>query len=185
MKKLIPIFLLSLFCFCVSTNAQKLEPEFIGEVNLVSKDSTATILDKENVQISTKAGASLYIVGIGSVKSRITINSPRAKVRASSTEPVTLIVRAVDNNSDPLSVVSLFKFDIKGKKRRAELSKSNTFGGNTEGNLKYIRYKAKKYGKSSYLLTCQKLESGEYGIMVNNPNDKDEKNIIVACFGVD
>lgn len=166
-------------------SAQESEPEFIGEVNLVKQDKSVMLLDKENVQIKTKAGASLYLVGIGSVKSRITIKTPKASARVGKGEQFTLIVRAVDNNSDPLSVISLFKFEVKGKQRRAEMAKSNTFGGSSSGNMDYIRFQAKKYGNSSYILTIPNIEEGEYGLMVHNPNDKDEKAAIVACFGVD
>lgn len=168
-----------------NVSAQENEPEFIGEVNLVKNDQSVTLLDKENVQIKTKAGASLYLVGIGSVKSRITIKSPKASARVSKGEQFSLIVRAVDNNSDPLSVISLFKFEVKGKQRRAEMAKSNTFGGTSSGNMDHVKFQAKKYGSSSYILTIPSVETGEYGIMVHNPNDKDEKAAIVACFGID
>jgi len=102
MKKVIPfITMLLLFALGNNVSAQELEPEFIGEVNLVKQDNSATLLDKENVQIKTKAGASLYLVGIGSVKSRITIKTPKASARVSKGEQFSLIVRAVDNNSAP------------------------------------------------------------------------------------
>jgi len=51
--------------------------------------------------------------------------------------------------------------------------------------MEHIKFQAKKYGKSSYMLTLPSVEAGEYGAMVHNPNDKDEKAAIVACFGVD
>jgi len=65
------------------------------------------------------------------------------------------------------------------------MTKSNTFGGSSSGNMEHIKFQAKKYGKSSYMLTLPSVEAGEYGAMVHNPNDKDEKAAIVACFGVD
>lgn len=185
MKKILSIVAVAMLMVCGNASAQNAEPEFVGEVNLVMKDGTAKLLDKENVQIKTKAAASLYLTGIGSVKSRITIGTPQAETRVANGTPFTLVVRAVDNNSDPVAVITLFKFDIKGKERRAELSKVNTFKGQSDGNMKHVEFKAKKYGKSSYELTIPNIEQGEYGVMIHNPNDKDEKAAVVACFGVD
>lgn len=184
MKKVL-FFALLMVLGCVSAFGQANEPEFIGEVNLVTDDGKATLLDKEAIQIKTKAGASLYIVGIGSVKSRITIKSPKAAARVKDGEPFNLIVRGDDNDSDPMAVIDLFQFEVKGKQRRAEMSKSNTFGGTSEGNMKRVKFTAKRYGKSSYILTMPSIGPGEYGVIVRNPNNRDEKSVIVACFGVD
>lgn len=183
-KKIILFAFIAIFS-CTIAAAQDVEPEFIGEVNLVKDNSNPVLLDKETVKIKTKAGASLYIVGIGSVKSRITIETPQASVRAKANEPFSLIIRCVDNASDPLAVISIFQFDKKGKQRRAEISSSNTFGGVSEGNMKMVKYTAKKFGTSSYKVTINQPVAGEYGIMVKNPNNRDEKSVIVACYGLD
>jgi hypothetical protein len=29
------------------------------------------------------------------------------------------------------------------------------------------------------------MEPGEYGVVVSNPNNRDEKRIVVSCFGID
>lgn len=49
------------------------EPEFIGEVVIIRADNTTEALEKSPVQTKTKAGASLYIVGIGNVKTKMKI----------------------------------------------------------------------------------------------------------------
>lgn len=51
--------------------------------------------------------------------------------------------------------------------------------------MDFVDFTAKKYGESSYLIEINHLEPGEYGITVTNPNNKDEKNLIVSCFGID
>ena len=66
-----------------------------------------------------------------------------------------------------------------------ELSSLSTFGGASSNNLELLPYTAKKYGESSYLITLKEKPVGEYGITVRNPNSLDEKNIIVASFGID
>lgn len=96
------------------------------------------------------------------------------------------IVRAVDNKTDPLQIVNIIRFDINGNARRAELSKINSFGGETSNNMKRLDFNAKKYGEDSYLISIDGIEPGEYGVYVTNPNEKDEKNVlIIATFGVD
>lgn len=48
-----------------------------------------------------------------------------------------------------------------------------------------VSFSGKKYGLSSYLLTFKDIKPGEYGIVLNNPNDRDEKKVVVSCLGVD
>lgn len=181
---------LSSFCIlfsCLSVFAQEpvSEPDFIGEVIMVKPDNTTESLEKSTVQITTKAGASLYIVGIGKVKTRINIDGCCARVRVNKDDDFKLIIRAVDNNTDPISIISIFEFEKKGKIRRAELSSSSTFGGVSNNNLEPIEFTAKKYGESSYLITLENKSAGEYGIIVRNPNTLDEKTTIVTTFGID
>lgn len=165
-------------------NAQDAEPEFVGEAVIVNGDKTIP-LDKEYSQVKTKAGASLYIVGIGSVKSKINIKGGSASARANKDDDFYLIVKAVDNSSDPMSIINIFEFEASKKVRKAELSSTNTFGGVNNDKLAYIEYTAKKYGETSYLIKLKKPYAGEFGLMVRNPNTKDEKQVVVACFGID
>ena len=51
--------------------------------------------------------------------------------------------------------------------------------------MQYVKFKGKRYGDYSYVLTIPNIEAGEYGITVKNPNNRDEKNTIVSTFGVD
>lgn len=160
------------------------EPEFIGDAFLVKGDDSVTKLEKQRVMLKTKANASMYIVGIGAVKTKITVSGGQSNVRTPN-GTVRLIIKSVDNLSDPMSIISLFKFDAKSKVRKAEIAKSSTYGGVSEGTLKNIEFNAKKFGESSYYLEVDNMVAGEYGIIVTNPNNKDEKNVIVSCFGVD
>lgn len=158
------------------------EPEFVGEAFLVDGDGAYVKLDKSIASytkgISWKANSfnalSLEIAGA------------KAKTRVGQST-VRLIVRAVDNNSDPLSVVTIYRLNSKGKNRKTILSKDNT--GTLMKSRTYsknqVMFDGRKYGTSSYLLEINDLTSGEYGIVVANPNNVDEKKTIVSCFGVD
>lgn len=171
--------------FACTANAQTAEPEFIGEVFHLDPAGQTTLLEKQRVVVKTKAGASMYIVGIGKIKSKINIKGGKSNTRFPASEKLQLIVKAVDNESDPMSIVAIFKFKANSKSRKAELSSLSTFGGQSDNNMDFVDFTAKKYGESSYLIEINHLEPGEYGITVTNPNNKDEKNLIVSCFGID
>ena len=51
--------------------------------------------------------------------------------------------------------------------------------------MDYLRFSAEKYGESSYRLTFDERPAGEYGIIVSNPNNVDEKMVIVSTFAID
>ena len=53
------------------------------------------------------------------------------------------------------------------------------------GSMDYLRFSAEKYGESSYRLTFDERPAGEYGIIVSNPNNVDEKMVIVSTFAID
>jgi hypothetical protein len=185
MKKI----LFTIVCFisvCLFSYAQEVEePDFTGEVLLVKNGESVGILEKNTVKVKTKAGASLYLTGIGSVKSRITVDGCCAKTVVKSSDDFKFVIKAVDNNTDPLAVISIFKFEEKKNERRAEMSSVNTFGGGSSNNLNYVAFSAKKYGTSSYIVTLNEKQAGQYGITVRNPNALDEKNLIVASFAVE
>lgn len=188
MKK--TLILLMTFCVGLVSNVYSqtiTEPDFAGEVFAVKQDNNVVNLEKNTVQIKTNAGASVYLTGIGKIRSRIAISGCCSKVRFSASEPVQFIVKAVDNKTDPISIISFFTLDNGNKKeRRAELASASTFfGGVSENNLKYLDYSAKKYGESSYLITLKEQPIGEIGVTVKNPNNRDEKNLIVSTFAFD
>ena len=162
------LFLISIL-FCTGSYAQETvtEPDFIGEVLVLNPDNSTTPLEKATVKIKTN------------------VDGPSAQVRLHQGDDFKLIVRAVDNNTDPMSIINIFQFETGKKVRKAELSSLSTFGGASSNNLELLPYTAKKYGESSYLITLKEKPVGEYGITVRNPNSLDEKNIIVASFGID
>lgn len=163
--------------------AQTNEPDFIGEAYLLNDQGERTPLDKEVAAytkgISWKANSwnalSLEVAG------------GKAQTRVAQGHPVKLVVRAMDNNSDPLSIIKIYRLRAKKKKRVTVLSEDNSgtlmkSRTHTENLLSFV---GQKYGSSSYLLTINGIEKGEYGIVVSNPNNIDEKRTVLSCFGVD
>lgn len=174
------------FLFSVKTFCQVNEPTFIGEVYALVGDLT-TPLEKQRASIETTAGASMYIVGMGKISSKITIEGGNSSVRFEKGKELTFIVRARDNNIDPLATVNFFKFipsSSRKTSRYAEVSSVGTFSGVKSNNFDFIDFTAEKYGEESYLIHVQSLDLGEYGIIVNDPSMTGSKITIISCFGI-
>ncbi len=164
--------------------AQTLEPEFEGEVVAVFPDGSASKLEKHNVRIKT--GAGVYIAGFAAAKqkTKVVIDGSSANVRMDGSQPIELIVRAKDNKADPMSIVRVFRMKATPKNRSAVIAAVGTF--NVQSNtMEYLPFEAKKYGESSYRLTFATRPTGEYGVIVSNPNNVDEKMVIVSTFAID
>ena len=188
MKKLL-LALLLVLTYVTSMTAQNVtveEPEFAEETLLLTSDSQGVKLSRENGTIKTKAGASLYLTGIGKVKSRLTLKGIKSTSKTVGGPTTRLIVKAADNKTDPNSFISIFKFEIKGKERRYLLAEAGTLSKTESNNLSSVDYKAKKYGESSYYIVLEDLTPGEYGIVIGDPNHENTKNgMKVTTFTVE
>ena len=186
MKKSILVFLMGLFFVSgVKAQVSVAEPEFAEQTLLLTSDSKGTLLTRENGTVKTKAGASLYLTGIGKVKSRLTAAVTTSKSTVQGGRTTRLIVKAKDNATDPQSFISIFKFEVKGKERRYQLAESGTLSKTESNNLSSVDYNAKRYGKNSYYLVLNDLEPGEYGIVIGDPNTENTKNVMkVTTFTV-
>ncbi len=177
---------LTIFClFSINMIAQEIqEPEFVGETILVRSDNTTTQLEKNLTQNRTVASTGLILTGIGKVRTQIQIDGCCSSTLVNKNSEVKLIVRNVDNQTDPLSIIKIFKFEQKKKYRRAELSSISSLGSSKSNNLDYIPFTGKKFATSSYVLKINNLEPGEYGITILNPNALDQKQTVVSTFTV-
>ncbi len=188
MKKLL-LSLLLVLTYVTSMTAQNVtveEPEFAEKTLLLTSDSQGVKLSRENGTIKAKAGASLYLTGIGKVKSRLTLKGIKSTSKAVGSPTTRLIVKAADNKTDPNSFISIFKFEIKGKERRYLLAETGTLSKTESNNLSSVDYKAKKYGESSYYIVLEDLTPGEYGIVIGDPNHENTQNgMKVTTFTVE
>lgn len=176
-------------CSTVFINAQVTvsEPEFSEETLLLTSDSTGITLKRENGYVKAKAQASLYLTGIGKIKSRLTIDGVKSINATKAQKTTRLIMRAKDNDTDPNSFINIFKFQIyNNKERRYQLSEVGTLSPAKTSNIASVEYKAKRYGESSYLIQIEDLEPGEYGIIIGDPNNSNTKNgMKVTTFTVE
>lgn len=179
MKKIISLISVLLICATGVLKAQGIsvqEPEFAEETLLLTSDSEGVKLSRESATIKTKAGASLYLTGIGKVKSRLTLKGRESASKVKGASTTRLIIKAEDNKTDPNSFINIFKFEIKKNERRYLLAEVGTLSKAESNNLASVEYKAKKYGESSYLIILEDLTPGEYGIILGDPNNTNTKN---------
>lgn len=173
--------LISGLLFCLTSVAQinVPEPDFIGDVIYVSEEGNAIPLEKTYARVKVRD----KFKGLASM---LSVEGDASRVRLKSGE-IQLIVRAVDNHSDPMSIVRVFEFSAGKKQTRViTLAQGNDFTRAVSyDDYRSIMFSGKKYGESSYLLTINSIAQGEYGIIVKNPNSVDEKIVIVSCFGVE
>lgn len=150
----------------------------------VFPDGNAGKLEKHNVRMKT--GAGVYIAGFAASKqkTKVVIDGSAAGVRFDGSEPFELIVRAKDNKADPMSIVRVFRMKATPKNRSAVISAVGSFSVSTN-TLDYLPFSATKYGESSYRLKFDTRPTGEYGVIVTNPNNVDEKQVIVSTFAID
>lgn len=181
MKKSYCLLLLPATCSCcIFAQAPEIpEPDFIGEVITIHPDGNPGKLEKETVLLRTRANASATIFGIGKAKTKLIIDSPEAAVRLRGEQDIRFIIKAVDNATDPISIINIFRFDVSKKKRLAEVSSVSPFGSVKSNKLERPRFSAEKYSGKSYLLSLTDKPAGEFGITVSNPNNRDEKDMIV------
>lgn len=77
------------------------EPEFADQTFLLTSNTEYVKLPRESGVVKTKAGASLYLVGIGKIKTRITLSGPTSSVTVPAGKDVRLIIKAANNSTDP------------------------------------------------------------------------------------
>lgn len=183
-QKLVCLFAFIAGSLCFSHSlAQEAEPEFIGDVFILDEDGKYLQADKEIAAFTT--GISFRYNSYNATS--LEIPGGKAQTRTSQKKNVRLIVRATDNNSDPLSIITIYHLKAGRKKRSTLLSVDNTgtIMKSRTSTKNILSFSGKKYGQASYLLILEELVPGEYGVIITNPNNRDEKRVVVSCFGVD
>ena len=154
------------------------EPEFIGEAKIIIADSMEINLPIETAMIKARANASLYIFGMGNIKSVFYLNGAISSARIPNSDDFYILVRTDDNRHSPSAYIKIFRFDVKPDRRQAEWSSLGTFTGASANNLSYVPFVAKKYGDSSYLIKLTEPTTGEYGIKLSTENNT------ILTFGI-
>ena len=156
------------------------EPEFIGTVMAIINDSTYLPTTKEYGEL--KYGTSWKYNSWNATSLCLSGNSSKCKLKSGSNK---FIVKVTNNNNDPNSILTIFRFDKKSHKRTAVLSLDNRgtlMASKTISDYKVL-FDAVKYGESSFIIQAN-LKPGEYGIIVTQPNGAIGNHPVINCFTV-
>jgi hypothetical protein len=175
-----------LTCLLVMSNApttsaqtKQGEPEFVGEAVFLKPDSSTVPLEKEMPHYTTKASASMYITGMGKVRTRVVVHGVASPVRVRANVPLNLVVNCGGNAKDPATIIQVFRLTPRKGGREAEIASMGSFTGAKTGDLTYVQFTGKKYGDNSYILHIDGVAAGEYAIAIS------ENNNVIALFGAD
>lgn len=163
--------LLTSFFFYLNNSAQAItpKPDFIGKVVTISADEGAIMLEKANAQCKVKD----QFIGLEKKYSQEE-KSPKCLKKGK----LHLIVRAVDNNTESISIFFVERI------RKDIIAKQNEITANfSENYFKHIPFSGNKYITNSYSLIINNIKEREYGITINNPNTVTKKMLIVYCLG--
>lgn len=177
MRKLV-LILVAMMGFSTIYAQDIAEPEFIGEAKVVTADGKEIALTVETAMTKTRAGATMYLVGMGSIKSVLSLEGAVSPSRVENGGDFYIILRSDSNMHSPSAYIKIFRFDIRSDRREAELSSAGTFSGVSSNNLTYVPFVAKKYGESSYLIKLTRPITGEYGIKLATENNT------ISTFGI-
>ncbi|MBO5707529.1 MAG: hypothetical protein J6S05_11170 [Bacteroidaceae bacterium] len=167
MKKIL-MFAVAILSISMSVCAQSVqEPDFEFEPFVANlQDSTlGDPLPCENAYIKAKAGASMYLVGIGKVKSYYYVDGVSSSLVLDKKSCLVINL----GGQSPLQTISINKFEILKKKRRFQNGEVGSFTGASVNNDEAAQsFRYKKYGNSSVLIPLSNLESGEYCLSITN-----------------
>lgn len=166
---------------CYSQNVKIPEPQFSGViVNVNNNTGNGLPLETSKLVLKTKASASVYITGMGKATTKAIVkgNTSATKIKKDST--IQFVYRADDNTVNPVDVIQLIRFNIKGGNRETELASTATFSGSSTGDIGFIQFTAEKYKTSSYLIKVKNLSAGEYGFSLGK-----EETTTIHMFSVE
>ncbi len=161
------------------------EPQYIGRMLYVSGDEGIP-LEQQKASTKAKAGASMFVVGVGKVTGTNEVKGAASPVRVEASEKLQFIIRVPDNNMDPFQLINIFRLEPKIKSnadksvRVIETSSAATFSGSSAMDINMIEFESRKYGESSILITvASALVPGEYAMTLQGSRD------LFNMFGVD
>jgi hypothetical protein len=170
-KTVLTLFLSAITIASFSQEITVAEPDFDGQIFYVDNNEP---VDLEETVYYSKKGKSVgrMISGVGKVKARLVVDGKTSPVKITKKEKIYFVVNYDSSNRTlPSKVIECLKFE-QGKKTREYLvaSVSNVSGQNTSAQLKFEKFKGKKYGEYSYLVEFTNLEVGEYGFSIGGKN---------------
>ena len=154
--------------YCILTSESSLEilPKEIGTINIYQNNSPklSSVVDK----VSPKQSVAMDSIP-STNRMDIVLEGPHSSyVIPKDMKTISLVIKAKDNESDPMELYRIVRFNSSKKDRRIQwMEFSPTLLGSEKAQKSgYVNFVAHKYGSQSYILTFPENEMipGEYGI---------------------
>jgi len=160
--------------YCILTSESSLEvlPKEIGTINSYQNNSPklSSVVDK----VSPKQSVAMDSVP-STNQMDIVLEGPHSSyVIPKDMKTISLVIKAKDNESDPMGLYRIVRFNSSKKDRRFQwMGFSPTLLGSEKAQKSgYVNFVADKYSLHSYILTLPENEMipGEYGIFLSAVN---------------
>jgi len=160
------IYLIIVMCFISVLCYGQKEPEFEMEPYVFNTtDSSISVpLPCESAFIKAKAGASMYLTGMGKVKSYYYIKGIASSLVLDRNCEIIINTGGVS----PQQSLSLIKLEILETKRRWKTGEIGSFTGASANEDNSIAIKYKRYGEDSVIIVTKNLQPGEYCLAITN-----------------
>ena len=158
----------AMMLFSVGASAEGNEPDFEFEPHQfdIETNTMGDLLPCESAYTKAKAGASMYLVGAGKVKSYLYCDGIASSKQMTTKDWI--IVNT--GGKSPMQCISINKFEVQKKTRRFQNGSLGTFTGASVGKDNAADFKYKKLGTGSVIIPLEGLEPGEYVISFTNDN---------------
>jgi len=142
------------------------EPEFEMEpyVFNVTDSSISVPLPCESAFFKAKAGASMYMTGVGKVKSYYYIKGVSSSLVLDKNSEIIINTGGIS----PQQSLSLIKLETLETKRRWKTGEIGTFTGASVNEDNSIAMKYKRFGNESVIIATKNLQPGEYCLAITN-----------------
>ena len=160
------IYLIIVMCFISVLCYGQIEPEYEMEPYVFNTtDSSISVpLPCESAFFKAKAGASMYLTGIGKVKSYFYIKGVASSLVLDRNSEIIINTGGVS----PQQSLSLIKLEILETKRRWKTGEIGSFTGASLNEDNSIAIKYKRYGDDSVIIATKNLQPGEYCLAISN-----------------
>ena len=183
------VMLLFLFIGLLPSCCTK-EPEFINSYCIMKSDDSFESLSREIGIIKRHQNiVSNATGGVGNVSNSVTTAGELAGSKGKDIvlegghssyvvpkdmKTISLVIKAKDNESDPMGLYCIVRFNSSKKDRRIQWMEFSPalLGSEKAQKSGYVNFVADKYGEQSYILTFPENEMipGEYGIFLSAVN---------------
>lgn len=165
MKKIILYFIAIIIS--VNSFAQQ-EPKFEKDAALLNDDGSITAIPTS--------------VGNFNMAFFVSVNGEASDFRIKQQECIKIIVKVENNSKSPFDIFRCFRMKSKKGSRKASMG---AYGIKSKA---FIPFTAEQYGETSFVLTFNNLEPGEYGIWCSCEDELEKYTMgdhPMTFFGID